>query len=234
MATLRKGELDFKLCIAPNARVGDSSASARIEIGQPRRFGLWSVTIIYAYGVLLAIPVLLSVMGMTLIPSSVWSLALPFIGLAFSALILPIGQGNLHVTRLVRSWTHPSAPEPGQYIVQLTFSPRLRGGLRAMLETADDVGLLTIGPDVLTFQGDAVQFTATYQDVNWIRPENIGWRGLFVYGQPVAFRLSMPEGEFSCQVAERSSWLLPASHRVMRAMRSDMKGRLNKVDGPRT
>lgn len=227
MVTLRNEELDFKPRIAPNARVAESSAPASIEIGEPRRFGLWSVAVIYAYGFLLAVPVLICVAGMTLIPANAWSLALPFVGLAFSALILPVGQGNFYITRLVQSWAGPANRSAHRYVVQLTLSPRVHGGLRGMLETADDVGLLTVGTERLEFHGDCIRLTAGYDQVEWIRPESIGWRGLFVYGQPVAFRLSTPRAEYRCQVAERSSWWLPGSHSVMRSMRKALRERLD-------
>lgn len=224
--TVGNRELDFKPRISPNAGVTEPAARTRIQIGEPRRFGLGAVAVIYSYGLLLAAPVAASVAGMTLWSASGWSLALPLAGLAISALLLPLGQGNRHVTRMVDSWFPGASASPGAYVVQLTLSPRTRDGLMALLETADDVGVLQIGVESVSFRGDSILFEALYEDMAWLRPEGVGWRGLFVYSRPVAFEVRASSRKWAFQIAERRSWSLSQSHRVMREIRAALERRL--------
>ena len=102
--------------------------------------------------------------------------------------------------------------------MQLSLSPRLRSGVRALLEDADDIGYLTFTGKGFSFQGDSVQLSVPWENLQLVRPQNIGWRGLYVYGRRIKLVISgWPELE-SFEVAERSSWLLPASRTITREL----------------
>jgi hypothetical protein len=194
------------------------SDSAKIEITPPRLFTTSAVVVVNAYGMLLILPIFSAIIAVSVIKLGVLTVVIPLLVLAATAYILPFGLGNTHVTRLVRS-LHPGAGRNGDgFIVQLTMSPRLRSGLRALLEDADDIGHLTFSARELCFQGDSVKLSVPWENIQLVRPQNIGWRGLFVYGRRIKLVISgWPEVE-SFEVAERSSWLLPASRAITREL----------------
>ena len=194
------------------------SDSAEFEITPPRLFTAVAVAVVNAYGVLMITPIFLAIIAVSVIKLGVLTVLVPLLALAVMAFFLPFGLGNAHVTRLVRS-LNPGAGRNGDgFVVQLTVSPRLRSGLRALLEDADDIGFLTFGGNELCFQGDSVKLSVPWEDIQLVRSQNIGWRGLFVYGRRIKLVVSgWPEVE-SLEIAERSSWLLPASRTITRAL----------------
>ena len=194
------------------------SDSNRIQITQPSLFTSSAVVVVNAYGMLLVLLIFLSIILVSVIKLGILTVLIPLLALAATAYCLPFGLGNTYITRLVRS-RYPSAGQGGDgFIVQLTLSPRLRSGLRALLEDADDVGYLTFTASELCFQGDSVRLTVPWKDIQLVRPQNIGWRGLYVYGRRIKIVVSgWPEVE-SFEFAERSSWVLPASRAITRRL----------------
>jgi hypothetical protein len=164
------------------------------------------------------LPMFSAIIAVSVIKLGTLTVLIPLLALAATAFFLPFGLGNTHVARLVRS-QNPGAGQDGDgFIVQLTVSPRLRSGLRALLEDADDIGYLTFGGNELCYQGDSVKLSVPWEDIQLVRPRNIGWRGLFVYGRRIKLVVSgWPEVE-SFEIAERSSWLLPASRTITRKL----------------
>jgi hypothetical protein len=142
-----------------------------------------------------------------------FKLATLLLGLAVIALViwlLPLASGNPHVTRLVHSFEPKSSPDG--LVVQLTFTPRIRTDLRALLEDADDVGCLTADDTGFKFQGDSVQLSVPFDLVKQVKRKHRGLRSLFV---PciVVIVPSLPNIK-SVEFRERSSLLLPASRRA--------------------
>ena len=194
------------------------SDSAKIEITRPRLFTAGAVAVVNAYGMLMITPIFSAIIAVSVIKLGVLTVLIPLLALAVMAFFLPFGHGNTHVSRLVRSLNPGAGPNEDGFIVQLTVSPRLRSGLRALLEDADDIGYLTFSGSELYFQGDSVKLSVPWEDIQLMRPQNIGWRRLFVYGPPIKLVVSgWPEVE-SFEFAERSSWLLPASRATTRKL----------------
>jgi hypothetical protein len=136
--------------------------------------------------------------------------------LAASLIFLPFGFGNGYLTRLAQP-LRAGSTDPA-VLVQVSFVPRLRQGLRAWFEDADDIGWLSVVDSRLVFQGDSVQLSLPLTSLTEVQLENIGWRGLFAYGPKV--RVVAP-GLGLRQVlyfGERSSLLLPQSRRIARAI----------------
>jgi hypothetical protein len=194
------------------------ASSATVEVVQPRLFTLGAVLTVNAYGLALAAPFLMSILVVSLIPFGVLTVLIPFLVVAGTAYFLPFGLGNTHITRLVRS-LRPAASQGGKgFVVQLTLSPRIRSGFRAILEDADDIGHLSFTSAGLVFDGDSVRLFVPYDHIEQVRPQNIGLRGLFVYGRRIKIMVSgLPEAE-ALEFAERSSWFLPASSRITRQL----------------
>jgi hypothetical protein len=176
------------------------------------------VAVVNAYGILLATPIFSSIIVVSVIKLGVLTILIPLLAVAATAYFLPFGLGNAYITRLVRSLIPGAGKNEDGFIVQLTLSPRLRSGLRALLEDADDIGYLTFSRNELCYQGDSVKLSVPWENIQLVRPRNIGLRGLFVYGRRIKVVVSgWPEVE-AFEFAERSSWLLPASRAITRRL----------------
>jgi len=157
-------------------------------------------------------------MMVSVIRVSLLTALIPVFVVAATAYFLPFGLGNTHVTRLVRSLNQAAAQDGEGFIVQLTLSPRLRSGLRAILEDADDIGYLAIRGDELLFQGDSVKLSFPLDLIERVQPQNIGLRGLFLYGRRIRLVVPALTHVKSVEFAERSSWLLPTSRTITRRL----------------
>jgi hypothetical protein len=191
---------------------------ATVEIAKPRRFTLAAVLAVNAYGLLLVAPLFISILAVSLMTIGLRTLLIPLLVVAATAYFLPFGLGNTHITRLVRS-LHPAAGKSDDgFIVQLTLSPRLRSGLRAILEDADDIGYLSFSSTGLQFQGDSVKLSVPLDCIAQVQPQNVGLRGRFVYGRRIKVSVSGSPNLESFEVAERSSLLLPNSRAVTKRL----------------
>lgn len=191
---------------------------ATVEIAKPRLFTLTAVVAVNAYGLLLVAPLLVSIMAVSVMTLSLLTLLIPLLVVAATAYFLPFGLGNTHITRLVRSLNPAAGNSDDGFIVQLTLSPRLRSGLRALLEDADDIGYLTFSGTGLVYQGDSVQLAVPLECIAQVQPQNVGLRGTFVYGRRIKVVVSGSPDIESFEVAERSSLLLPNSRAVTRKL----------------
>ncbi len=190
------------------------SNSPTIQTTQPRLFTARAVAVVSAYGVLLLAPFILSVLAVSVMQFGVLTVVIPFLVVAATTYFLPFGFGNTHVTRLVRS-LNPAASQRGEgFIVQLALTPRIRSGLRAVLEDADDIGYLRITDEGLVFEGDSVRLSVPFDCIEQVRLCNIGLRGLYICGQRVKAAVSGVPGVESIEFAERSSCLVPTSRTI--------------------
>ena len=194
------------------------SKTATIEVTQPKLFTAGAVAAVSAYGALLAVPFFVSVLVVSVSKFGLLTALIPLLVVAATAYFLPFGLGNTHITRLVQSFS-PAAAQGGEgFIVQLILSPRLRSGIRALLEDADDIGYLTFSGKELLFQGDSIKLYVPLECIKLVRPQNIGLRGLFIYGRRIKVVVSGLQQVESVEFAERSSWLLPTSRATTRRL----------------
>jgi hypothetical protein len=202
-----------------------SSAAAKIEIGQPRLFKLGTVLIVSAYGVLLALPFVAALLLVSVLQLGVLTILIPVLAVVLATVFLPVGLGNPYVSRLVRAMDPAAGKPDGGFIVQLTLSPRVRSGLCSVLEDADDIGYLSFDGSGFVFQGDSVKLSVPYDCITEVRPQNIGLRGLFVYGRRIGVAVTgLPHVE-SLEFAERSSWLLLTSRRITKRLHEHLSKR---------
>jgi hypothetical protein len=197
-------------------------ASAHIEIGQPRLFKLGTVLIVSAFGILLALPFLAALLLVSVLQLGIWTILIPLLAVASATVFLPVGLGNPYVSRLVRAMNPVAGESNGGFVVQLTVSPRIRSGLTAVLEDADDIGYLSFDSAGFRFQGDSVKLVVPFSSVREVRPQNIGMRGLFVYGRRIGVALKDVASVNRIEFAERSSWLLPTSRRITRQLQRNL------------
>lgn len=197
-----------------------------IQIAQPKRFTARAVLVINAYGILLLLPLCCSILLVSLFKFSLLTLLIPLLVVAASVCLLPFGLGNSCVTRLVKSLPAPPPGSPDPFVVQLTTSPRIRSGLRAILDDADDVGYLHLASAALSFQGDSVNLSVPYDHILQIQPRNIGWRGLFLYGRRIKLRVSGLPNLDALEFTERSSCHLFASKSITRRLHEQLSAKL--------
>jgi hypothetical protein len=198
-----------------------------LEISQPRRFGVVSILGKYAFSLLPAIPVLVAILLISLKNLGLWSLVIPLLALAGMIYILPF-FGNAYVSWIVRGTKQGGSESRDQLIVQITLCPRIRAGIRALIEDADDIGYLSLNESGLLFSGDAVKLMIPFERIRAVEGENVGLRGLYVSAGRIRLAVSGLEGFEAVEIAERGSRVLPTSRKVTRELFYRLKSRLDQ------
>ncbi len=196
-------------------RAGDG---VRIDVVAPTWFSARTKVAIHACGLAVVLPVLAAALVMSLGRFAPWKALLPLGAVAVTAFIMPVGQGNPWVGRMVRGLNPKAGRDPGEFIVQLTLTPRLQTGLWAEIEDADDIGWLRLTETELVFEGDSVKIGLPYGQIERVESRNMGWRGLYVYGRRVVVEFSGSRKFRAAEFAERASWVLPQSRRMSRLL----------------
>jgi len=198
------------------------------EVKAPTRFTILAVFSSSLYGLLLIVPVFAGILAITAFHFGLVTFLIPFGAILLATFFLPLGFGNLYIVLLVRSFAPKDRSDRDCTVVQLTKIPRLRSGPRALFEDADDVGMLFYEEAALEFHGDSIRFTAPYTSIRELRQQITGSRALFAYGRATVFRVEdLPQLGTLC-LAERSSWVLPGSHRNAERMYSRLR---QKIEG---
>jgi hypothetical protein len=167
---------------------------------------VWS----YAFGLLLGLFVLVAIVWISFQPLTPLTYIVPVLAIAAATLCLPIGFGNPYIRRLA-SRIKRANPANGASLVQIAMQPRLRSGVRAALEDADDIGWLAVTDSGLIYEGDAITMTLPLSAINKVELQNVGFRGVFMYGPRIVFTVSGIQGVQGFEAAERSSLFLPQS-----------------------
>jgi hypothetical protein len=218
----------------------DIKTGARIDIGPPRRFTPGAVLIVSAFGLVSTLPIFIAILVMSVLNGGILtfltlSLGILLLAVAVGAFLLPLASGNPYVARLVRS-CHPAAGADHRhgFIVQLQMSPRLRTGLRALAEDADDIGYLSFSDSALVYHGDSVRLSIPFERILAVQARNVGLRGLYLYGRRIALEVSGLPNVGSLEFTERSSWLLPDSRKITRAMCERLRAATLRGSGTNT
>lgn len=169
---------------------------------------------ISAYGFLLLIPVVIALMYVSVRPFGLGTWLLPVLVLLGSLTFLPLGFGNTRVRTLVRRIDPEAGKDGASFVVQVTCEPRLARGGRAVFEDADDIGCLRLTQTGMVYTGDAVSLNIPYAQVRRVARENIGWRGLFVYGPVIVVQVEGLTDLREFRFGERCSWTLFGSRRT--------------------
>ncbi len=190
--------------------------TATIEVSAPRRFNMGTVLLLMAFGIFRAIPVLASILVVSTIQLGLLTFLLPIAALVITAVFVPFGLGNPYVVKIVHAIDPHAAEDPRNFIVQITLSPRARSGLRAVLEDADDIGVLSLTGKALSFTGDSIKLHLPLEQISTVRPQNAGLRGFFFYGRRIALVIKGLPNVEAVEFAERSSWVVPSSRKITR------------------
>jgi hypothetical protein len=199
---------------------------ARIELRPASRFGVAALVIIWSFGLFLLAPVLLSLFAVSLIRLSSLTLLLPASVLILTAIIIPFGQANL----FIRQQVHKLGTEPidgESFVVQLTLHPRLKRGLRGMVEDADDFGRLIFRPEGLVFEGDAVTLWLPYGAIVSVQGKNVGARGRYIAGGRILLETRGLENFEGFEIADRSSLTSAQASRQARKIFGLLSGRID-------
>jgi hypothetical protein len=199
-----------------------SESTPRFESRRATLLTNRALLVLNAYGVMLMIPALVAILTVSIIRLSWWSVVIPAVAVVISLLLLPLGFGNLSLSR----WLRPVREKLGQpsFVVQLRFVPQRRSMARALLEDADDIGVVCAKDGAFSYQGDAFSFLIPLANVVSVESRNIGWRGFFIYGNRCLVTCrGIPELQ-EIELAERQSLILPqswtCSRRLVKSLRA--------------
>jgi hypothetical protein len=209
----------------------ETRAVAQMDVSPPRLLTTRAVFAESAYGVLLWIPVLISMLVVSVLRYGVATFLLPLATMGAAVFFLPFASGNAYIGRLIRPLRPPARAEEESFIVQLTLTPRMRSGMRALIEDADDVGWLSFTKSTLVFHGDSVRLSLPYEQILQARRQTLGWRGWFVPRVEVA--INGLSGVTALEFAERSSYLLPASRKTAQRLYEALNGRVRGAGPPK-
>ena len=191
-------------------------ATVRIEATPPQLLTAGALARVYGYGFLLMVPVLVSMLVISVTTSVLLIALLLLATVALVVFFLPFGFGNPAVVKMVRS-LQPASAQPG-FVVQVTLAPRLHSGLRTVIEDADDIGWLSFTETSLVFVGDALKLSIPFAQLRRVKPEGFGRPRFFLYRPRLVLAVSGVPNLESLEFTERSSWVLPASLRIGREL----------------
>jgi len=184
-----------------------------------------AIVISSLYGFVLMFPVVVAILGVTLLQFGFWTFLVPMAVIGAATYFLPLGFGNPYVTRLVRPLRPPSVQPQDLFVVQFSTSPRIRSGPMALLEDADDVGVLAFTESTVEFYGDSVRLSVPFSEIKDLRQRNAGSRALFAYGHQLVFNVPSLNGA-AFRFAERSSLVLPTSRRIADRMYRQLQAKV--------
>jgi hypothetical protein len=208
-----------------------ASSGANLEIQNAQLFRGRAVLVVSAFGLLLVIPVLLSMLVVSSLHIGIWTVVVPLVAVSVATLLLPFGFGNTYVASLARLLRPADWKDADCFVVQITLIPRIHSGFRALLEDADDIGNLYLSGSELVFQGDSVRFSIPYGQLSNLRLQTIGLRGLFVYPRLAISVSGLPQLT-ELRIAERAGWFLPMSRKKTRELHRHLADRVQ--NGPRS
>jgi hypothetical protein len=203
------------------------SEKPTIEITAPKSFGVLSILAKYAFSFLLGLPFAGFLLLLSLRDLGRWTLGVGVLVLIITICLTP-SLGNLYVFWAVRRLKPLGWGAGDNLIVQVTFSPRIRRGFRAVIEDADDVGYLVLEESALVFYGDSLRLTVPFQRIEAVEGENVGLRGVYVTSGRIMLEITGLEGVESVEIAERSSRLIFSSRKITREMFARIKEKVNQ------
>jgi hypothetical protein len=204
------------------------ASGPELEVKAPSIFTPWAVLTVSICGLILVIPVILSMMVVSVLHFGTLIFLIPLFMVGLATFFLPLGFGNPYVAKLARPLRPAADQYQALYLVQLTRKPRNRSGFLALLEDADDIGFLCFSESALAFHGDSFRLKIPYECIEKLELRNAGWRAMFAYGPQTVFSVRGLTDAGTFAFAERASWHLPGS----RKNALEMYRRLEQKIGP--
>ena len=157
------------------------------------------------------------------------------VGAVLLLLILPAiyfmpwwGFPNALVPRIIAKF-HKTPLEKNQYLCQFTTKPSRYGALRIFLESADDIGVLSLNDDHLAFEGDHTTVIIPYSCIESVRLKNSGFNRSLYLGFYLRFHLSQEVGQdfLYIQIGDRMAKTLLGSYRTTDNIRKEVEAKIN-------
>jgi hypothetical protein len=210
-----------------------SPTAPKIDVAAPKFLTAGTVLAIYVSGLLLGVLVLGgSVLVLSLYPLSIWSVLVPVLAAIAFITLPPLGFEQFVVMRLVRSLPPAPASAQASFIAQLSLKPRLRPGLRGLLDDADDIGRLSLTESELIFHGDSVRLAVPLARIAGVRTHNVGLRRFFVYGPRVEVVVVGMPGYTALEFAGRSPQFVAGSRKAARQLRKRLVAAVQSATQP--
>jgi hypothetical protein len=86
--------------------------------------------------------------------------------------------------------------------------------LWGFLEDADDIGVLRVAEDDVSFVGDHVNISIPFSAIESIGKHNIGWRGFWLSGKRIRLTLRDATAYSQVEFCERQSTTLIAAYKI--------------------
>lgn len=206
-------------------------SESHIEVSKPRRFTARAICVLNCHGLLALIPVVVLVPLAIFVSVKTGSFAAFLLIVLLTAFLpiffFPLILGNAYVTRLVES--NSAAAGGNGFVVQMTLSPRMHSGFRALVEDADDIGRLSITDSELIYEGDAVKLRLPLDSAMRVESRNIGWRGMWICSPRTCVVTSKLPGVTAVEFCERSSLTVPNSRKVARALKQELLAKIEQA-----
>ena len=153
------------------------------------------------------------------------ALALSLVLFYFAPLLFAV---NYYVRFLVRRYAR--TPPANGYVCQLSVKPRLSGGAKAFLEDADDIGVLNLNDNALSFTGDHVNLYLPYSSIASVNQRNIGWRGAWILrGSRLRVHLASGAQYTYFEFLERESNTVNSSKKLSNMIYSALQERMQQA-----
>jgi hypothetical protein len=209
------------------------SSEPHIEVSRPKQFTASAILAMNCHALLALIPVLILAPAGIFVFVKTGSFPALAVILALTAFLpvyfFPLILGNAYVKRLVNSIA-PTKDGKG-FVVQVTMSPRIHKGVRALADDADDVGRLSITDSELVFDGDAVKLRLPLGWDTRVETRNVGWRGMWICGPRIWVVTPGPSGTIAAQFCDRSSLTVPASRKNSSVLKRELLAGIRKATG---
>lgn len=147
----------------------------------------------------------------SLLPLSIVTISLfiTSVGLYFTPTLISVNYYIRHITKLF-----VQNRSPNDYIFQLATIPRKCKGIRGFFEDADDVGILQLQDNGLSFTGDHTKVLLPYYKIKEIKRYNVGWRALWLGGKRIKIKLGDDCNYCGLEFSERQSSTIISSIKI--------------------
>lgn len=139
----------------------------------------------------------------------VFLILLSVVWVMFVRYLTPGMSGNFYYPRIIRTFVKETSGRDPSMLAQMSLSPRLRKGLRAATDSADDVGLVELGPEAFLFKGDAVSMVIPYDRIGGISRHSVGPRGFWLVRCWIRLHTDAFEDYEHVDLADASSLIKP-------------------------
>jgi hypothetical protein len=120
---------------------------------------------------------------------------------------------NFYIKSIVKK-AGLSFNESNEYASQISLKPRLHGGLWGVLEDADDVGVLRIDENQVSFTGDHINLCFAFSTIESVEKRNVGYRGFWLVGKRIRIYLKDTNEYRQIEFLERQSTTLIEAKRI--------------------